>query len=114
MSTRKKPRAKPASAKKGSAKAPLPSVKTAARPADAASSARPAAAPRALGLPREATPAASESLLALTTANFAALRKQLSAGGSKRAHAAATKNDKNLAEALKRLEAEYSELLRRS
>lgn len=71
--------------------------------------------PRAKPVPaREATPIASEPLLALTTANFAALRKQLIAGGGKRAPAAETKDDKNLAEALKRLEAGYRELLRRS
>lgn len=127
MSTKKTPRAKPRAAKKASAKAPParagasktppPSVKMAARPADAASSARPAAPPGSPGPAREVTPIASESLLALTAANFAALGKQLTAGGGTRAHAAAAKDDKNLAEALealKRLEAGYRELLRRS
>lgn len=123
MSTKKNPRPKPtpkpasgkaSPMKAGAAKAQRPAVKTSARLADAASSARPAALPRASGPAREATPIASESLLTLTTANFAALRKQLTAGGGKRAHAAATKDDKNLAEALKRLEAGYRELLRRS
>ncbi len=114
MSTKKDPRAKPvpkrASAKSsrmkaGGAKANRPSTKAAARPATLL---------RASGLERGATSTASESLLTLTTANFAALRKQLTAGGSKRAHGTTTKNDKNLAEVLQRLEASYCKLLRGS
>lgn len=137
MSTKKKPRAKPAaksasvktqSAKAGTAKAPRvtaktaahkadagrSTVKTAARKPEAARSARSAAPSRASMSPHEPAPAASESLLALTTANFAALRKQLRSGGSKRAHAAPAKDDKTLAEALKRLEVGYRDLLRRT
>ncbi len=100
MPTKKNPRAKPA---------PEPaSEKASPTKARAAKASRPAPGPA-----REATPIASGSLLTLTTANFAALRTQLTAGGGKRAHAAAAKDDKNLADTLKRLEAGYRELLRR-
>jgi hypothetical protein len=112
MSTKKnsraKPAPKPASAKSartklGGAKANRPSTKATAGPATL---------PRASGLEREATSTVSESLLKLTTANFAALRKQLTASGSKRVHGATANDDKNLAETLKRLEASYCDLLR--
>jgi hypothetical protein len=121
MPTKKNPCAQPAPkpattkssrTKAGGAKAQRPSVLTAARPADAASSARRAAPSRVAG-PADATPIASESLLTLITANCAALRKQLIAGGRKRAHAAAAKDDNNLIDALQRLEAGYRELLGR-
>jgi hypothetical protein len=123
MSTKKKPRAKPAPKaasakaspmKAGAAKVRHLAAKTAARPADAASSARPAAPPSAPGPASAATHIASESLLTLITANLAALREQITAGGGKRAHAAAAKGDKNLVEAVERLKAGYRKLLRSS
>lgn len=110
----KRASAKTQPAKTGTAKAPRLTVKTAARRTGAASPTPSTARARASTPSREATPAASESLLALTNANFAALRKQLQAGSGKRAHAAAAKDDKNFAEALNRLEAGYRELLRGS
>ena len=119
MST-KKPRAKPApmpaSAKSSdmkaeAAEAQRAAVITVARPAEAARSARPAARPRTSGPAAEASPLARESLLALTTGNLAALRRQLNAAGGTRAHAGAAKDKKKLVEALDNLEAGYRELL---
>lgn len=87
-----------------------------AKPKDnAAKSVRPTTATSASQARQEAFQVASESLLSLTLANFAALRKQLHAGGGKRTHATTpAKDDDNLAEALKRLEMGYCALLRRS
>jgi hypothetical protein len=99
MPTKKGPRAKP-SPRPSSAKASSTKGGAAAKRATRRRTPRPA---------RDASPTASESLLTLTTANFTALRKHLTAGG--RAPTPAAK-DKDLVQVLKHLEAGYGELLR--
>lgn len=87
----------------------------AAKPRDnAAKSVRPTKPTPASQAPQETFQVASESLLSLTQANFAALRAQLKKAKDKanRDHVTTGKADEDLTTALKQLEAGYRELLR--
>jgi hypothetical protein len=57
---------------------------------------------------------ATESLLSLTDANFAALRAQVKARKPKARQGSVAKDEESVLDALKQLEASYRELLRRS
>jgi hypothetical protein len=87
----------------------------AAKPKDnAAKSVRTTTPTSASQAPQEAFQVASEALLSLTKANFAALRAQVKKAkdNAKGDHATTARADEDLTAALKRLEAGYRELLR--